>query len=116
MLVKHVYIISYLSYYSKKNVTNIDKEKKRNDTHHKTKKKKGENIINTVTYKDKSKIKLWIILIPMINLENRQTYIRKIRNQFIHKRIKGYVQKSKRNKTDAHSFLNRANHNNDTVL
>ena len=51
-------------------------------------------------------MKLWIILIPMMNLENRQTYIRKTK-KFNHtqtnKRLCSKVKK-KRKKPDAHSF------------
>jgi hypothetical protein len=53
----------------------------------------------------------------MMKLERRQTYVRRIINQYIdQKETKGYIQKSEKNQTDAYSFLNQANHSNDTVL
>jgi hypothetical protein len=53
------------------------RQRKRKKRYAHLKKKEGENIIDTVTHKRHKKNKLWIIIIPMMDLENRQTFNKK---------------------------------------
>jgi hypothetical protein len=59
------------------------RQRKKKETIHTFKKKEGEYNRHRDIQKTQ-KIKLWIIIIPMMDLENRQTFIKKNTQTYIH--------------------------------
>jgi hypothetical protein len=83
LLIAKIYIchLLFVLLFEKKTVTNIDRKKQKRYTHLK---KRGESNRHRDIQKTK-KIKLWIMIIPMMDMENRQTFNKKRhRHTYIH--------------------------------
>jgi hypothetical protein len=108
-LLKYTYVIFCLSYYSKKNC--YKHRQKKTETIHTFKKERERESNRHRDIQKTKKIKLWIMIIPMMDMENRQTFNKKRhRHTYIHikSNSKRLCSRVKRKCSFIFCFLNRA--------